>query len=86
LKAIHVQEDRRSAEDKIGEVIAKLRPMRLMKAVELVGAKAHETLTYSAFPSNHWRQIKTNNHSSGSSARSAGARAWSEHFPTATQR
>ena len=23
--------------------------------------KAHETLTYFAFPSNHWRQIKTNN-------------------------
>src|SRR5207248_1340296 len=23
--------------------------------------KAHETLTYFAFPSNHWRQVKTNN-------------------------
>jgi len=61
LKAIHAQEDRRSAEDKIREVIAKLRAMRLTKAAELVEAKAHETLTYFAFPSNHWRQIKTNN-------------------------
>jgi putative transposase len=61
LKAIHAQEDRRSAEDKIREVIAKLRAIRLTKAAELVEAKAHETLTYFAFPSNHWRQIKTNN-------------------------
>ena len=35
--------------------------MRLLKAAELVEAKAHETLTYFAFPSNHWRQINTNN-------------------------
>jgi transposase-like protein len=61
LKAIHAQEDRRSAEDKVREVIAKLRAMRLTKAAELVEAKAHETLTYFAFPSNHWRQVKTNN-------------------------
>jgi putative transposase len=61
LKAIHAQEDRRSAEDKVREVIAKLRAMRLTKAAELVEAKAQETLTYFAFPSNHWRQIKTNN-------------------------
>ena len=61
LKAIHAQEDRRSAEDKVREVVAKLRAMRLAKAAELVEAKAHETLTYFAFPSNHWRQVKTNN-------------------------
>ena len=61
LKAIHAQEDRRSAEDKIREVMVKLRAMRPTKAAELVEAKAHETLTYFAFPSNHWRQIKTNN-------------------------
>ena len=61
LKAIHAQEDRRSAQDKIREVIAKLKAMRLTKAAELVEAKAHETLTYFAFPSNHWRQISTNN-------------------------
>ena len=41
LKAIHAQEDRRSAEDKVLEVIAKLRAMRLTKAGELVEAKAH---------------------------------------------
>ena len=61
LKAIHAQEDRRSAEAKLAEVTKKLKAMRLTKAAELVQAKAAETLTYFAFPSNHWRQIKTNN-------------------------
>ena len=58
LKAIHAQEDR---QDKLREVIGKLKALRLPNAAELVEAKAHETLTYFAFPSNHWRQIKTNN-------------------------
>ena len=61
LIAIHAQEDRRGAEHKAGEVIAKLKSLRLAKAAELVKATAHETFTYFAFPSNHWRQIKTNN-------------------------
>jgi putative transposase len=61
LKAIHAQEDRRSAEAKAKEVVKKLKAMRLAKASEFVEAKASETLTYFAFPSNHWRQVKTNN-------------------------
>ncbi len=61
LKAIHAQEDRSSAQAKIQEVVTKLKAMRLPKAAELVAAKGHETLTYVAFPSNHWRQIRTNN-------------------------
>jgi len=61
LKAIHAQEDRPSAQEKVKEVIAKLEAMRLAKAAELVENKADETLTYFAFPSNHRRQIKTNN-------------------------
>ena len=47
-----------TAEDKVREVIVKLRAQRLTKAAELVEAKAHETLTYFAFPSNHWRQVQ----------------------------
>jgi putative transposase len=61
LKAIHAQEDRRSAEAKAKEVVKKLKAMRLAKASEFVEAKATETLTYFGFPTNHWRQIKTNN-------------------------
>jgi putative transposase len=60
-RRIHAQEDRRSAEGNIREVIAKLRAIHLTRAAELVEAKAHETLTYFALPSNHWRQIRTNN-------------------------
>jgi len=35
--------------------------MCLTKAAEVVEAKVRETLTYFTFPSNRWRQIKTNN-------------------------
>jgi transposase-like protein len=41
LKAIHAQEDRRSALDKIREVMGKLRAMRSTKVAERVEAKAH---------------------------------------------
>jgi len=61
LKAIHAQEDGAAAADKVKEVIAKLRTLKLPKAAELLEASAHETLTYFAFPGNHWRQLRTNN-------------------------
>jgi putative transposase len=61
LKAIHAQEDRTSATAKLTEVVAKLRAMKLTRAAELVANHGQETLTYFAYPSNHWRQIKTNN-------------------------
>ncbi len=61
LKAIHAQEDHAAASAKVSEVIRKLKAMRLPKAAELLASSAHETLTYFAFPSNHWRQIRTNN-------------------------
>jgi putative transposase len=61
LKAIHAQEDRSAAETKTQEVVTKLQAMRLPAAAELVGAKGHETLTYYEFPTNHWRQLRTNN-------------------------
>jgi putative transposase len=61
LKAIHAQEDRQAAEAKIKEVIARLQGMKLTSAAGLVEEKAAETLTYFAYPSTHWRQIRTNN-------------------------
>jgi len=61
LKAIHAQEDRASATAKIAEVVNKLKAMKLPRAAELVANHGQETLTYFAFPSNHWRQIRTNN-------------------------
>ena len=61
LKAIHAQEDRLAAEAKTKEVVTKLRAMKLPKAAELLETKGHETLTYYGFPTNHWRQLRTNN-------------------------
>jgi transposase-like protein len=61
LKAIHAQEDEAAAAAKVKEVIAKLKAMKLTTAAELVQSNAQETLTYFAFPSNHWRQLRTNN-------------------------
>lgn len=61
LKAIHAQEDRAAAEEKILAVVKKLREMKLNKASRLVEKGAHETLSYYAFPSQHWRSLRTNN-------------------------
>jgi len=61
LKAIHAQEDRSAAAAKAKEVAARLKAMKLKSAADLVEQKALETLTYYQYPSNHWRQIRTNN-------------------------
>ena len=61
LKAIHAQEDRQAAALKAKAVAAKLTTMKLRNAAALVRETATQTLTYYAFPSTHWRQIRTNN-------------------------
>ncbi len=61
LKAIHAQEDREAARAKAAQVVAKLREMRLAGAADLLAAGVEETLSYYAFPSEHWRSIRTNN-------------------------
>ena len=61
LKAIHAQEDRKAAHAKAAEVVSRLKEMKLRNAAELVEHKVEETLVYYAFPSTHWRQIRTNN-------------------------
>jgi Transposase, Mutator family len=61
LKAIHASEDLAAAREKAIRVIDKLRGLRLSRAAELVEAAVEETLTYYAFPEEHWRRIRTNN-------------------------
>jgi len=61
LKAIHAQEDRDAAEEKVVAVVKKLKEMKLNKASKLVEQGASETLSYYAFPSQHWRSLRTNN-------------------------
>jgi putative transposase len=61
LKAIHASEDIAAAREKAIQVIEKLRGLRLTRAAELVEAAVEETLSYYAFPEEHWRRIRTNN-------------------------
>jgi putative transposase len=61
LKAIHAQEDRQAARRKAADVVEKLEVMKLGKAAAIVRDGVDETLSYMAFPTEHWRQIRTNN-------------------------
>jgi putative transposase len=61
LKAIHAQEDREAARRKASDVVQKLEGMKLGKAAQIVREGVEETLSYMAFPMEHWRQIRTNN-------------------------
>ncbi len=61
LKAIHAQESRQAAQAKAGEVTAKLKAMKLGKVAAWLEETLDETLTYYAFPDEHWRRIRTNN-------------------------
>jgi putative transposase len=58
LKAMHAGEDLAAAREKAIRVIEKLRGLRLNRAAELVEAAVEETLTYYAFPEEHWRRIR----------------------------
>ncbi len=61
LKAIHAQEDRQAAEEKIAAVTKKLKGMKLTNAAKIVEEGGKETLSYYDFPSQHWRSLRTNN-------------------------
>jgi transposase-like protein len=61
LKAIHAQEDRPAAEAKAADVVAKLQAMKLAKAAQVVEEGVGETLSYMAYPREHWTRIRTNN-------------------------
>lgn len=61
LKAIHAQEDLKTAQAKAKDVIAKLIEMKLREAADVVRKGVADTFAYYAFPPTHWRQIRTNN-------------------------
>jgi transposase-like protein len=61
LKAIHAQEDRQAARDKAALVVEKLAGLRLGQAATVVRDGVDETLSYMAFPREHWTRIRTNN-------------------------
>lgn len=61
LKAIHAQENREAAASKAQDVVEKLKAIKLGAAAEQVETSIHETLTYYAYPPQHWLKLKTNN-------------------------
>jgi putative transposase len=61
LKAIHAQEDRAAAKEKADLVVSKLREMKLAGAADCIAKGVEETLSYFHFPSQHWRNLRTNN-------------------------
>jgi transposase-like protein len=61
LKAIHAQEDKQAATEKALSVIAKLKQLKLLKAVQIVESGYLETMSYYKYPDKHWRQLRTNN-------------------------
>ena len=61
LKAIHAQENKKTAREKAKAVAADLRAMKLSEAAKKVESGIEETLTYCEFPMEHWTKIRTNN-------------------------
>ena len=61
LKAIHAMESREASEAKALEVTTEVDVMGLGEAARVVREGYAETLTYTRFPHEHWRRIRTNN-------------------------
>ena len=61
LKAIHAQEDKEAARQKVALVIRKLQAMKLERIVNFIKNSVEETLTYMDFPYEHWSRLRTNN-------------------------
>ena len=61
LKAIHAMESRETSEAKALEVADQLESSKLAEAAKVVREGYAETLTYTKFPREHWRRIRTNN-------------------------
>ena len=60
-EAIHAQENREAAQSKAADVVTKLKAMKLKKVAELVEQSIDETLSFYAYPPQHWIKLKTNN-------------------------
>ena len=61
LKAVHAQESFEASKEKADAVVGALEEMKLSAAAKTVRDGIAETLTYTAFPMEHWKRIRTNN-------------------------
>lgn len=61
LKAAHAMESREAGEAKALEVASELEASKLGEAAKVAREGYAETLTYTRFPREHWRRIRTDN-------------------------
>lgn len=61
LKAIHAQEDRQASLQRAALAVEKLKAMNLSPAAKTVEQGIAETLAYTEFPREHWRNMQTDN-------------------------
>ena len=61
FKTIQAQESKEAAKEKVDKVIVKLVDMCMRAAAQTLKEGIDESLTYMAFPRNHWTRIRTNN-------------------------
>lgn len=61
LKGIYVQDNRQEALAKAESIAQKLEAIRLPKAAGIVRGGVEDTLSFHAFPREHWVRIRTNN-------------------------
>ena len=61
LKAIHAQESKKAAKEKAEAVMLELKGMKLPEAADKLRSGIDETLSYMAFPYEHWSKIRTTN-------------------------
>ena len=76
----------RRAQRKATAVVARISDMKLRAAAEVVRQKIAETLTYFAYPTTHWGQLRTNNPLERIIREVRRETGWSGHFLTATRR
>ena len=61
LKAIHAMESREASGAKALEMATELDGVKLKEAARVVREGCAETLTYTRFPRERWRRVRTNN-------------------------
>ena len=61
LKSIHAQESKDACRRKAKEVVDALETLKLPEAAKKVESGIEETLSYTDFPVEHWRRLRTNN-------------------------
>ena len=61
LKAVHAQENKKTARKKAKAVVTQLKEIKLKEAARKAEGSVKETLTYCDFPYEHWARIRINN-------------------------